>query len=85
MANIPDSLTLDQLSIGQRATVTGLTNRGADRARLLDLGILPGTNVEAELRSPLGDPTAYRVRGAVIALRCTQAQKIQIQLDPTEE
>ena len=80
-----EHLTLDQLKTGQLATVVGLTNRGANRSRLLDLGILPGTKIEVELRSPLGDPTAYRVRGAVIALRRIQAQKIQIQLDPAEE
>jgi Fe2+ transport system protein FeoA len=52
----------------------------------MDLGILPGTNIAVEMKSPLGDPTAYRVRGAVIALRRVQAQKIQIQLDhPVEE
>ncbi len=77
--------TLDQLKVGRSATVTGLTNRGANRSRLMDLGILPGTKVEVEMKSPLGDPIAYRVRGAVIALRRVQAQRIQIQLDPVEE
>ena len=85
MTQPDEPLTLDQLKIGRTATVTGLTNRGANRSRLLDLGILPGTKIEVALRSPLGDPTAYEVRGAVIALRRIQAQKIQIQLDPAEE
>ena len=44
----------------------------------MDLGILPGTTIEAELRSPSGDPTAYRVRGAVIALRRAQSELIYI-------
>jgi Fe2+ transport system protein FeoA len=34
--------------------------------------------VEAEFRSPAGDPTAYRVRGALIALRREQADQIQV-------
>jgi Fe2+ transport system protein FeoA len=42
------------------------------------LGILPGTAVEAELVSPGGDPTAYRVRGTLLALRAEQAQNIHI-------
>ena len=44
----------------------------------MDLGILPGTTIEAELRSPSGDPTAYRVRGALIALRREQSELIYI-------
>jgi Fe2+ transport system protein FeoA len=45
---------------------------------LLDLGIVPGTAVTAEVRSPGGDPTAYRIRGTLIALRKNQANLIKI-------
>lgn len=72
-------LTLDQLKVGEIASVTRLTSTGANRRRLMDLGILPGTNLQIELRSPLGDPVAYRVRGTLIALRRKQAQEIEIE------
>ncbi|RME45954.1 MAG: ferrous iron transport protein A [Caldilineae bacterium] len=52
--------------------------RGAERRRLMDLGILPGTLIRAEMVSPSGDPTAYRIRGALIALRKEQADRIYI-------
>ncbi len=52
--------------------------RGSERRRFLDLGILPGTHIKAELGSPSGDPTAYRIRGALIALRREQARYIII-------
>ena len=52
--------------------------RGAERRRLMDLGILPGTIITAEMNAPGGDPTAYRIRGALIALRKEQANLIQI-------
>lgn len=71
-------MTLDQLKIGQAATVVALHNSGANRRRLMDLGILPGTPIVAEFRSPLGDPVAYRVRGALVALRRTQACEIEV-------
>ena len=51
---------------------------GPQRRRLLDLGLVPGTMVEAEMRSPGGDPVAYRVRGALIALRRDQARWIHV-------
>ena len=81
---MPTDLTLDQLKRGQTAVVSALTSTGSNRRRLMDLGILPGTRMQVEMKSPLGDPTAYRVRGAVIALRRQQAQAIQIQLEETD-
>jgi DtxR family Mn-dependent transcriptional regulator len=53
--------------------------RGSERRRLLDLGIVPGTLVTAELVSPSGDPTAYRIRDTLIALRREQASFIEIE------
>lgn len=51
---------------------------GGERRRLLDLGLVPGTSIAREFDSMLGSPTAYRVRGAVIALRREQAARIFI-------
>jgi DtxR family Mn-dependent transcriptional regulator len=71
---------LDSLKPGEQAKVVGLSprSRGPERRRLLDLGILSGTVISAELSSPGGDPIAYRIRGALIALRKEQAQLIHI-------
>ena len=41
----------------------------AMRRRLLDIGLIPGTRVTCTAVSPAGDPAAYLIRGAVIALR----------------
>lgn len=50
------------------------------RRRCLDLGLLPGTEVEAVMDSPLGDPVAYRIRGALIALRREDAEGVLVEL-----
>jgi len=75
--------TLADLGAGEIARVRRLSSscRGAQRRRLLDLGVVPGTAIEAELRSASGDPTAYRIRGALIALRRHQAEWIEIDAD----
>lgn len=71
---------LCSLAPGQKGEVIELSSqiRGAERRRMLDLGILPGTIIVAEMDSPNGDPTAYRIRGALIALRDDQANLISI-------
>lgn len=74
------ALTLDRLPPDVIAHVLSLQSEGAERRRMLDLGITPGTTIQVEARSPLGDPTAYRVRDTVIALRREQAQHISVTL-----
>jgi ferrous iron transport protein A len=76
--------TLDRLAPGQAAIVTDLTSQGMERRRLMDLGILPGTAITVEMTSPLGDPRAYMVRGALVALRREQARGIRIVLEQQE-
>ncbi|MBS4020949.1 MAG: ferrous iron transport protein A [Dethiobacter sp.] len=68
--------TLASLCVGQRGVVSSLAAEGMGRRRMLDLGLVPGTIVESVRRSPAGDPTAYIIRGAVIALRSEESSKI---------
>ena len=74
-------MTLDQLPRHLRGTVTALESRGAERRRLMDLGLLPGAEVRAEMSSPLGDPTAYVVCGSLIALRRSQARAVHVEAE----
>ena len=71
---------LSTLRPGERAEVLSISPacRGLERRRLMDLGILRGTAIEAEFANARGDLTAYRIRGAVIALREEQANLITI-------
>jgi len=71
---------LSTLKPGESARVAQLSYRirGAERRRLMDLGVLPGTKVTNEMNSAAGDPSAYRIRDAVIALRKSQADLIFI-------
>lgn len=60
---------LSDVPLGATAYVTRLNIKGALRSRLEALGLVEGTAVTKVGISPMGDPSAYRVRGAVIALR----------------
>lgn len=71
---------MSAMAPGEVARVVALspTCRGAQRRRLLDLGIVPGTQVVHELAAPGGDPMAFRIRGALIALRRDHAALIHV-------
>lgn len=60
---------LSALPLGESAFVTEISPRSSMAERLLDLGLIPGTRVVCVAESPAGDPRAYLMRGAVIALR----------------
>jgi DtxR family Mn-dependent transcriptional regulator len=72
--------TLASLAPGESARVVHIasTCHGPQRRRLLDLGLVAGTVVSAELVSAAGDPVAYRIRGALVALRRAQAESIHV-------
>jgi Fe2+ transport system protein FeoA len=70
--------TLDRLRPGQQAEITRIDAPAAERTRLMALGFVPGAPVRALLESPWGDPVAYEVCGAVIALRRTDARRILV-------
>ncbi len=76
--------TLADLRPGEAARVIRIAARcqGPQRRRLLDLGVVPGTEIVAELESAGGDPMAYRIRGALIALREGQASWVEVELIP---
>ena len=77
----PPQLALSLLAPGQRGRVRGISPLcvGVARRRYFDLGFVPGTLIGVEMRSRHGDPTAYRIRGALIALRREQAELIQVE------
>ncbi len=71
-----DKTTLAQLYPGDGAKITHLTVEGNLRRRLQDIGLIVGTTVRCVGKSPGGDPMAYSIRGAVIALRREDAARI---------
>lgn len=73
-------ISLNTLTLGKQGKVCFLVSKGSERRRMLDLGLINGTAVEALQISPSGDPTAYHIRGAVIALRSEEAKKIMIEV-----
>lgn len=73
-----ENTTLDRLPTGWKATVSRLLAPQGEQLRLMELGFIPGRTVSALQAAPWGDPVAYAVCGAVIALRRDDASRILI-------
>ena len=70
---------LNEIKINSKSEVLDIPdNEFADKQRLYDLGITPGTEIKSLYASPSGRITAYLVRGTVFALRDDTACKIMI-------
>jgi ferrous iron transport protein A len=72
-------MALCDLPAGWKCRVKKLTAQGPVRRRMLDLGLISDTVVESLHKSPSGDPVAYLIRGAVIALRSDVASTILVE------
>lgn len=72
-------IKLNFLNIGEKGIIKKINSDSSIRRRLLDIGLINGTTIECVLKSPFGDPTAYAIRGAVIAIREEDAKKIYIE------
>lgn len=59
-------------------------NHGQGR-RLEDLGVINGTEVRVERRAPMGDPTIYEVRNALLAIRRHDAELVDVELSAPQE
>ncbi len=68
--------TLDTLAPGDTATVSGF--RGEVPARLLEMGLVPGTPLEVVRLAPLGDPMELRVRGFLLTVRKAEAASVEV-------
>lgn len=75
--------TLSSLSPGQSARVRSLLPGCPMYRRFQDLGLIEGTLVRCLMKSPLGDPKAYLIRGAVIALRKSDSDTVTV--DPAAD
>lgn len=69
-------ITLNDISCSERAKIIEINIEPSMKRRLIDLGLIEDTVVECVGKSPMGDPKAFLIRGAVIALRCEILKEI---------
>ncbi len=71
-------MTLNELKTGEKGIVTKVGGEGELRLRLLDMGIIPKTEIKVMKIAPLGDPMEIRLRGYELTIRRDEAKNIEI-------
>ena len=70
--------TLKDLPIGARAKVIQVHGSGTVTKRLMEMGIVPGVLLRVIKSAPFGDPLEIRIRGYNLAMRCSEAEFIEV-------
>ena len=72
-------VSLDQLSIGEKAKVVGIHGKGAIKRRLMDMGLTKGVEILVRKMAPLGDPIEINLRGYELTLRKNEAELVLVE------
>jgi Fe2+ transport system protein FeoA len=71
-------MTLADANLGEAVTVETVGGDRGFRRRLMELGLLPGTQVSVVRVAPLGDPVELRVRGSSLSIRRAEAREVRV-------
>ena len=72
-------MTLDKLPLNRKAVITKVGGQGPLRLRLLDMGLIPRTEVLVHKVAPMGDPIEIRLRGYSLTLRLQDARNVEVE------
>lgn len=71
-------MVLAELKKGETAKVISIDNDKKIKERLNNIGLTEGVKVSLVRKAPFGDPIEIKVRDFYLALRVTDAVKIQV-------
>lgn len=74
------SISLAELPEGKSGIITSVDTTSATAQRLLDLGFVPGTQIKAIKRAPMGDPTTFEIRGYQLGLRRSESEIVEVEI-----
>ncbi|MCD4779532.1 MAG: ferrous iron transport protein A [Candidatus Omnitrophica bacterium] len=75
-----DIKILSELIPGEKGKVKQITGEGTLKRKLLDMGVIPGSDVEVIKVAPLGDPIDIKIKGYHLSLRKEEAKQISIKV-----
>lgn len=73
-------MTLADLKTGNTGKIVKIQVSGALKRRLMDMGVVVGTDVRVEKVAPLGDPIEVRIKSYALSLRLGEARQIEVEV-----
>ena len=70
--------TLKDVKVGERAVVARLHGEGPLKRRIMDMGLVKGTEVAVQKVAPMGDPIEITVRGYELSIRKSEAEMVEV-------
>ena len=74
------TIPLSNLKLNSTGVIKEINCKSNIKRRLLDLGLIPNTEITPIMESVSGDPMAYEVRNIVLAIRKEGADKILVEI-----
>jgi Fe2+ transport system protein FeoA len=71
---------LNELKRGEKGKIVKISGKGSVHRRLLDMGLISGSDIEMQRVAPLGDPIEIKVKGYNLSLRKEEAASIQVEV-----
>ncbi len=71
---------LNELKKGERGKIVKVGGGGGVHRRILDMGVVSGSEVQMQRVAPLGDPIEIRIKGYNLSLRKEEAANIQVEV-----
>ena len=71
---------LNELEKGEKGRIVKIGGKGSVHRRLLDMGLVSGSEVEMQRVAPLGDPIEIKVKGYNLSLRKAEAASIEVEV-----
>lgn len=71
-------MTLREAEVGSTVVVAKILGEGAVQRRIMDMGLVKGTQVYVRKVAPLGDPVEITVRGYELTLRKEDAALVEV-------
>jgi ferrous iron transport protein A len=73
-----EPLTLDRLAVGEQGSVDDIAGDDEISIRLMEMGLIPGTEFRVVGMAPWGDPIEIELRGYRLSLRRTEGQRVRV-------
>ena len=70
---------LSDLKVKSKVRILKIKGSGIIKRRIMDMGVVPGTELEIERIAPLGDPIEVKVKGYHLSLRKKEASNIEVE------